>query len=124
MKIHEITQADGSLSAVSVRMEEGVLALVTDRGSFALPPGALDAVMARFGTPIEPGVRFVEIASLDLGGEGRLRHVRHLARFDVIAKDWLVYERPGSEPVCALATTVAGAFDHLARAAATPLSGS
>ena len=38
-----------------------------------------------------------------------------------VAKDWLVYERAGEEPLCALATTVAGALDYLARRSeATP----
>ncbi len=124
LKIHETTMQDGSLSPVFVRAEADVLTLVNERGAFALPDGALDAVMARFGAPVEDGTKLVEVASLELGSAGRLRHVRHLARFDVIAKDWLVYERSGHAPVCALATTVAGALDHLARAAGTPLSGS
>lgn len=124
LKIHETTLQDGSLSPVFLRCDGDVLALASDRGTLPLPAGALEAVMARFGAPLEDGASVVEVASLDLGASGRLRHVRHLARYDVIARDWLIHERPGEEPRCALATTVAGALDHLARAASTPLSGS
>jgi hypothetical protein len=34
----------------------------------------------------------------------------------VIARDYLVLDLPGQEPLCALAVTVAGALVHLARA--------
>lgn len=125
LKIHEATTADGGLAAVHLRVVDGDLEIVTDDGAFALPDGALERVMTRYGAPMEEGEKLVEVAALDVGGGARLRHVRHLARFDVIAKDWLVYERDGAEALCALANTVAGALVHLARAAArTPDSGS
>jgi cob(I)alamin adenosyltransferase len=93
--------------------------------SFVLPGGTLAHVMARYGAPIEDGAKLTDVDALDLGGGARLRYVRHLARFDVIAKDWLVYEADGAEPLCALANTVAGALAHLTRAAAsTPDTGS
>jgi hypothetical protein len=45
-----------------------------------------------------------------------LRHVRHLAGYDVIARDYLVHDRgDGTEPLCAMATRVAAALAHLAR---------
>jgi hypothetical protein len=55
---------------------------------------------------------------LDLGDGRVLRHIRHLGRYDVIARDYLTYSVPTQEPLCALATTVAGALAHLGRAAA------
>lgn len=94
--------------------------MILDDGERTLPEGALDAVMQKFGAPLEANQKLGEVATLDLGGGRSLRHVRHLARYDVIARDWLVYERPGAEPLCAMATTVAGALEHLARAATTP----
>lgn len=124
LRIHEATLQSGELASIFIRMDGEVLALVSDEGTRVLPDGALDAVMARYGSPLEDQASVREVASLDLGLGRRLRHVRHLARYDVIAKDWLVYERPGEEPLCALATTVAAALDYLARAAARPLSGS
>lgn len=81
--------------------------------SLALPAGALEAVMKRFGGPLADDVSLLEIGALELD-RGRLRHVRHLARYDVIARDFLVLEAPGQELLCALATTVAGALEHLA----------
>src|SRR5580700_7274443 len=117
LKVHEVTTSAGTLSDVFLRWEGGVLALVGDDGTLELPDGALDATMARFGAPFETAEQAAVVGALDLGGGRVLRHVRHLARFDVIARDYLVYDAPGRDPVCALATTVAGALDFLARAA-------
>jgi hypothetical protein len=117
LKVHEITTATGGLSDVWLRFEAGVLALVTDEETRELPEGALDATMARFGAPFETAERVTVVGALDLGDGRALRHVRHLAVYDVIARDFLVHDVPGREPVYALATTVAGALDRLARAA-------
>lgn len=127
MKIHETTRADGTLGPthLHVAVVGGEVVVETDDGAFALPEGALAKVMTRYGAPIEDGAQLTEVEAIDLGGGTRLRHVRHLARFDVIAKDWLVYEAEGAEPICALAATVAAALGHLARVAArTPDVGS
>jgi hypothetical protein len=118
LKVHETTTASGALSGVFLRWQEGVMYIVAGEETFSLPEGALDAVMQRFGAPLDPASRVGHVATLDLGRDCTLRHVRHLARYDVIARDYLVYERAGSEPLCALATTVAGALDHLGRASA------
>jgi hypothetical protein len=118
LKIHETITAGGEPATVYLTVEEGGLALVADRERFALADVALDAVMVRFGAPLEPAERLSEVATLDLGGGRALRHVRHLGRFDVIARDYLVHDVPGREPLCALATTVAGALFHLGRATA------
>lgn len=115
MKIHEATRSDGTLAPVSLDFVDGVLAITTDDDVLTLPSGALPAVMARFGKPLEPAARLVDVDALAIG-DGRLRHVRHLATYDVIALDYLVYEVEGAEPLCALATNVAGALAHLARA--------
>lgn len=123
LKIHETTTPSGELCAVHLRAAQGTMELVSAGAALALPDGALDAVMRRFGAPLEDGVKLAVVAELDLGGGRVLRHVRHLARYDVIAKDWLVYDVDGEGALCALATTVAGALDHLARAV-RPLSGS
>ena len=118
LKVHETTTASGALSAVFLTCEHGVLRIAAADGTFALPEGALDAVMERFGAPLDPTSELGHVGDLELGDAGTLRHVRHLARYDVIARDYLVYERAGREPLCALATTVAGALDHLGRACA------
>lgn len=125
MKIHETTKSDGSLAPVFLRAVDGELELVAEEGALALPGEVLARVMARYGAPLGVGTELSEVDRLELGGGARIRHVRHLARYDVIAKDWLVYEAEGQEPLCALANTVAAALGHLARAAArTPEPGS
>ncbi len=117
LKIHETTAADGTLVSVFlVRCDAGMLAVVDGtEGDLPLPKGAVAAVMARFGAPLDPEEesRLIAVASLDLGEQRTLRHVRHLAHWDVIARDYLVYDDGQTESVCALATTVAGALQHL-----------
>jgi hypothetical protein len=118
LKIHETITGSGEAATVYLTVEEGGLAIVADREKFALADVALDAVMVRFGAPLEPAEPVAEVAKLDLGGGRALRHVRHLGRYDVIARDYLVHDVPGREPLCALATTVAGALVHLGRTTA------
>jgi hypothetical protein len=122
LKIHESTTARGEIACVFLRVDGDSLAIVSEEGTFALPGAAIDHVMARFGAPLDPREPLAEIATLDLGAGRSLRHVRHLARYDVIARDYVVYGAPGREPLCALATTVAGALEHLGRAASEPES--
>ncbi len=118
LKIDETSTASGELASVFLRIDDGVVSLVDERGAFALPSNAVDAVMRRYGMPFDESdsQRITRVASLDLGN-ATLHHVRHLARFDVIARDWLVYERPEHEAMCVLACDVARALAHLARAA-------
>jgi hypothetical protein len=118
LKIHETMTASGEPATVYLTVDDGGLAVVADRERFALADIALDAVMMRFGAPLEPAEPLAEVATLDLGGGRALRHVRHLGRYDIIARDYLAYDVPGREPLCALATTVAGALVHLGRATA------
>ncbi|MBX3213264.1 MAG: hypothetical protein KF850_14610 [Labilithrix sp.] len=117
LKVHETTRPDGALAPVFVVVEAGALGISSEAGTFALPDGALAAVMARYGKPLDASERLTFVGGLELGEGRALRHVRHLARYDVVARDFLVYEVAGAEPLCALATTVAGALEHLGRAA-------
>lgn len=118
LKIHESSAATGELSAVYLRADGAALELVTDERAWALPEGALAAVLSKFGAPFDDEARIDVVAELELSGGERLRHVRHLAGYDVIARDYLVHERADGEPLCAMSTTVAAALMHLARAAA------
>lgn len=117
-RIHEFSSASGELSSVYLRKVEDRLEVVSDDGAWALPQGALYAVLARFGAPFDEDARSSLIASLQLGEGESLRHVRHLAGYDVIARDYLVYEHPNGEALCALAATVAAALLHLGQAQA------
>ena len=115
-RIHEFSSASGQLSSVFLRALDQQLEIVSDDGAWALPHGALHAVLARFGAPFDEDARSSLIASLQLAPGESLRHVRHLAGYDVIARDYLVYQPANGEALCALAATVAAALLHLGQA--------
>ena len=118
-KIHEFSSAGGELSAVYLRLAAGQLEIVSEDGAWPLPQGALRAILARFGAPFDADARISTIATLDLPGGEVLRHVRHLAGYDVIARDYIVYDAPPDEAWCALSATVAAALLHLGKASGT-----
>ena len=116
--IHEFSSRSGQLSSVYLRSADSALEIVAEDGTWPLPDGVLAAVFKRYGAPFDPEARSSLIANLQLGDGECVRHVRHLAGYDVIARDYLVYEQPKGEALCALAATVAAALLHLARAQA------
>jgi len=115
-KIHEFSSTTGQLSGVYLQLQGGKLEICSEDGTWPLPQGAVRAVLTRFGAPFDGDARISSIASLDLPDGSALRHVRHLAGYDVIARDYIVYEEPASEALCALAATVAAALLHLGAA--------
>ena len=128
-KIHEFSSASGELSSVClrVRADDAALEIVSEDGAWPLPHGALHAILARFGAPFDADAKISTIATLQLPSGEVLRHVRHLAGYDVIARDYIVYEAAPptplaeaerEEPLCALAATVAAALLHLGKAQA------
>jgi hypothetical protein len=121
LKIHERTAENGELVGVYLRVAEGgaqTLEIVDASGALPLPPGALEKVMTRYGAPFDAEARVTVVNELELGAGRRLRHVRHLAGYDVVMRDYLVLELGEGEPLCAFGATVAGALQHLARAEA------
>jgi hypothetical protein len=116
LKIREFTDDTGALASVFLRCTDGVLELVSsgDSDAVPLPAKALEAVMARYGDPFDPDAQIAVVGMLMLGAGRTLRHVRHLAGYDVIARDYLVYDAPEAAPLCALSTTVARGLEHLA----------
>ena len=114
LKVREFSDATGALSAVFLRYRDGALELVGDLDAVVLPAGALAAVMSRYGAPFDPEAPISVVDALALGDGRTLRHVRHLAGYDVIARDYLVYEEAGAESLCALSASVARALEHLA----------
>ena len=120
-KIHEFSSASGELSSVylRVRSEDGQLEIVSEDGAWALPDAAIHAVLSRFGAPFDNEATISTVAELELPSGERLRHVRHLAGYDVIARDYIVYEQAegeGGETLCEMSATVAAALLHLGRA--------
>jgi hypothetical protein len=73
---------------------------------------ALERVMLRYGRPLDPEVS-LDGDRLALGDHGALRRLRFHAIVDATGRDYLVWERPGSEPLAAIATTIAAALRYL-----------
>jgi len=116
-KIHEFSSLNGELCGVYLRVVDAQeLEIVSEDGAWLLPQGALRAVLARFGAPFDAAASISPIAILELPNEQSLHHVRHLAGYDVIARDYMVYHAPPDEPLCALSATVAAALLHLGKA--------
>jgi hypothetical protein len=115
LTIGEKIRDDGSRERVTLEMEGGEVCLrVGGAAPARLPEGAIGHVMARYGKPLAEEIALVGPA-FEVG-DGRLRLLRHRARYDVIARDFLVWEAPGEEPVAELAVAVTAALVHLASA--------
>jgi hypothetical protein len=78
--------------------EAGITATISIAG--------LDRVIGRIGRPLERGVA-LEGDHLELADGHCLRRLRYHAAVDATGRDYLVWERPGDEPLAALATSVA-----------------
>jgi hypothetical protein len=119
LKIHETAASDGTLlETFLVAGEDGALGIVCGEDATRdLPSGALEAVMKRYGSELDAREKLVEVGELALEDGQRLRHVRHLGFYDVIARDYLVLETADGVKVFAMAITVAGALEHLAKRA-------
>ena len=114
--IHETTDSAGTLVRTCLRHEDGAFALRVGDELLPLPAGALDAVMKRYGKPLDAAEREMMVDErLELDDGGALVRFRFMRRYDVIARDYLVLYREGAEPTCEMATSIAAALDHLAR---------
>lgn len=111
--IDERILAGGEHARVWASVADGRVLLEDDAGALgALPVLALDRVMVRFGRALDPEIALADEA-LACGGGRVLRRLRFHARVDTEARDYLVWERPGEEPIAAISTTVAAALRHL-----------
>ena len=73
---------------------------------------ALDRVMVRYGRALDGGIS-LEGDHLDLHGGFRLRRLRYRSPVDADGRDYLVWERPGEEPLCVVATMATAALRYL-----------
>jgi hypothetical protein len=113
MRIGERTLQDGSIAPITVSVADDTLSLrIGDQLLGELPLQTLFVVMDRYAKSLDGSVQVP--AGLDLGGGASLSMLRHLARYDVIARDWLVLARPGREPIAELAVSILAALEHLA----------
>lgn len=125
--IHESADEAGHRIATRLSCDGGQLAIAVGADLLPLPDGALETVMKRYGKPLDVETDATNVIErLHLGAGRSLVRFRFLARYDVIAKDYLVLYEPDAEPLCELATAIAAVLDHLARrfaaqAAATDL---
>ena len=116
--IHEQVRADGDVERTWLEVVDGELVLRFDEATTAaVEIRVLEAVMRRYGKPLADDI-VVSGTRLELDGGRTLGLVRHRGRYDVIAKDFLVYGAPGQEPVAELATSVTAALTFLLRSSA------
>lgn len=86
-----------------------------------LPEGALDAVLRRYGRPLEEGVAAPTGPALVLGGDGGTLRLWPFQPFGYLQPlDYLLWEPAAGEPLCAPAPLVAAALRALADAATRP----
>lgn len=123
LTIDEHLRDDGTPETTRLDLVEGRLRVsVGDAITGELPLRAIEVVMDRYAKPLDGAAGEASEASehapsLDLGEGRTLRMLRHRARYDVIARDFLVLVRPDAPPVAELSTSIAAALVHLARAA-------
>lgn len=114
--IYESIDDAGTPIRSSLSFEDETLTLSVGTEVFALPDGALEAVMKRYGKPLDAREDEMMIdARLQLGEGRALVRFRFMRRYDVIARDYLVLYAPDAEPLCEMATSVTAALDHLGR---------
>jgi len=119
--IHETAGDAGTLVRTRLVQADDGLALRVGEDLLPLPDGALEAVMKRYGKPLEAREADMMVDErLELGDGSALVRFRFMRRYDVIARDYLVLYLPEGEPLCEMATSIAAALDHLARRFSRP----
>jgi hypothetical protein len=114
--LHESVLEGGASEKTWLEVVEGALVMRVERGlSVEVPLAIFEAVMQRYGRPLAEGIDPVG-PTLELPGGEVLCLFRHRARYDVIAKDFLVYRALGREPLAELAASVSAALAYLVRA--------
>lgn len=103
---HAKTHADAAGDRIVIRDDDGT------HGELSVV--ALDRVMVRYGKPLDPdAARAVGDEHLAFTGGYRLRRLRFHAAVDATGRDYLVWERPGDEPLCVIATMATAALRYL-----------
>ena len=116
LRIHEVSLPDGSREETCLSADGDAIGVhVGGARVGTLPVDAIDVVMARYAKPLAQGIA-LEGPTLALAGGRVLCMLRHRARYDVVARDFLVISAPGAEPLAELAISVTAALVHLARA--------
>ena len=114
--VHEWVSATGALERLEVGIRDGALVVRVAAEEALLPLAVLERIMQRYGKPLDESVA-LEGPSVDVGEAGVLRRIRHRGFYDVIARDFIVWQAPGGEPLAELATAVSAALVHFVEAA-------
>jgi hypothetical protein len=110
--LHERTRPDGALEKTWLEVKEGVLVFHVEGASKTeVPIALLDAVMHRYGRPLAEDVP-LDGPRLEVAGRA-LSVLRYRPRYDVIARDYLVYAAADKPPMAELATAVTAALAYL-----------
>lgn len=121
--LDERIRADGSHSRTWATSDGDRVQLRDDDGAGgALAVEVVDHVMRRYGRPLDDAIALAGDALRC--GRFTLRRLRHHALVDAEGRDYLVWERPGEEPlVCVAATATAALRFLLDRISREPASG-
>ena len=119
MQISESIDDDGVAQQTFLEVEGEVLRFrKTDGLDAQLDPRYVEVTMKRYAEPLDPDIAF-DGPTLELGGGRRLTLFYYILRGkwanDMVGRDYLVYEEPGSEPLAALSVRIANALEFLAR---------
>ncbi|MBA3459935.1 MAG: hypothetical protein H0T46_08235 [Deltaproteobacteria bacterium] len=105
--------ADGTHARTHALVHGDKIRIQDDDGTAGeLSVGALDRVMTRYGRELDDAIALVGDV-LELPGGFRLRRLRYHAAVDATGRDYLVWERPGADPLAAVGTMVTAALRYL-----------
>jgi hypothetical protein len=111
--LDERIRADGTHARSWASVAGERVRIADDDGAAGeLSVAALDRVMSRYGRPLDPELR-LDGEALELPGGHRLRRLRHHAPVDATGRDYLIWERPGAEPLAVMATMATAALRYL-----------
>jgi hypothetical protein len=110
--LDERIDAEGAHARTWASSDGERLRLSDDEGSIGeLPLTAVHQVMCRYGRPLDRELP-LEGDSLTCG-ICKLRRLRYHSPVDAVGRDYLIWERPGDEPVACIATTATAALRFL-----------
>lgn len=105
--------ADGTHARTHALVRGDKVRIQDDDGTAGeLSVNALDRVMTRYGRELDDTIALVGDV-LELPGGYRLRRLRYHAAVDATGRDYLVWERPGADPLAAVGTMVTAALRYL-----------